>query len=200
MALPVWFILSFVLWRLEFSIIRYLSVVELLSGAMLALALFPVARRYDRPGLLLACSGAVLAGCAALTVYPQLARTAPGGQAPFAIDLGPLAPESTVLLLDNEPLGYLAAFADPRVRFVGTNDFFMTLDGTNPLQADVARAIRERTGPLWGLDAPATQGERSDSTLAHYGLSRGACRAVISSLSPDPIRLCALAPIEGRPG
>jgi hypothetical protein len=105
-----------------------------------------------------------------------------------------------VLLLDNEPMGYLAAFADPGVRFVGTNDFFMSLDGTNPLQADVARAIRERVGPLWGLDAPATQGERSNSTLAHYGLTRGACRAVISNLSPDPIRLCELSGSGERPG
>ncbi|MDT7952989.1 MAG: hypothetical protein RQ966_15905 [Acetobacteraceae bacterium] len=192
LVLPAWFVLGFVLWRFEFSIIRYLSVLELLVGAMLAMAAFPLARRFRQPGLLLAGSAALLGCCAYLTVYPQVNRTAPGNTAPFAVDLGRLPPNSMVLLLDNEPLGYFAAFADPRIRFIGTNDFFMSLDSSNPMQPDVERAIASHTGPLFGLDSPATQGARADATLARYGLSRSACRPVVSNLSPEPIRLCEL--------
>ena len=194
MLLPAWFILAFVLWRAEFSIHRYLSVLELTIGTITALAIFPVARRLRRPWLLPVGSAGLLAACLVITVYPQMSRTPPGMHPPFTVDLGPLAPDSTVLLLDNEPMGYLSVFADSRIRFLGTNDFFMSLDGTNPLQPEIQRAIATPVGPLYGLESPDEQPGRADTTLAHYALTRENCHAVITNVSPAPIRLCRLVP------
>ena len=193
-VLPAWFMLAFVLWRLEFSIHRYLSVLELTIGAMIALAAFPIARRLGQRWLLPAGSAAILAACLMITVYPHYGRTTAGLGPPFQVDLGPVAADSTVLLLDNEPMGYLAAFTDPRIRFIGTNDFFMSLDHVNPLQPEVERAITAHAGPLLGLESPDEQPGRADLTLSHYGLVRSDCRTVTTNVSPAPIRLCRLAP------
>ena len=195
--LACWFILGFVLWRVEFSIYRYLATLELLSGAMLAVAALPIARRLQLGGWqlggwpLLTGSVAVLAAFLVITVYPQVNRSPPG-TAPFAVDLGPVSPDSMVLLLDNEPMAYLAAFAPATTRFVATNDYFMTLDSSNPMQAWVAAAIEDHRGPLWGLDSPPEQGDRSAQTLERYGLVRRECRPVRSNISPLAIRICRL--------
>lgn len=194
LILPCWFILAFALWRAEFSINRYLSVLELLTGTMIAMAIFPIARWIRQPKWLLLGCTALTAGCLIITVYPQLQRTQ--SSRPFIVDLGSLSPNSMVLLLDNEPMGYLAAFADPRVRFIGTNDFYMSLDGTNPMQREVEHAIVNHNGPLFGLDSPEEQGDRSAKTLAHYQLFRGACRHVTTNLSLHSIRLCELSTKE----
>jgi hypothetical protein len=191
MLLACWFVLAFILWRVEFSIYRYLATLELLSGSMLALAALPIARRLKLGWPLLAGSGALLAAFLVITVYPQVNRSPPG-PARFAVDLGTLPPDSMVLLLDNEPMAYLAAFASPETRFVATNDYFMTLDGSNPMQPWVASAIKDHPGPLWGLDSPPEQGDRSARTLERYGLVRRECRPVPSNISPLAIRLCRL--------
>ena len=169
---------------------------ELGIGAVVALAAFPIARRLGRPWLLPAGAVACAAACGLITVYPQMNRT-PVGDPAFTVALGPIPSDAMVLLLDNEPMAYLAVFADPRVRFLGTNDFFMSLDGSNPLQASVAAAIAGHPGPLFGLDSPqqggVNQGDRADATLAHYRLSRASCRPVVSNVSPEQLRICRLS-------
>ena len=185
------FLIAFALWRVQFSIYRYLSLLELFVGPLLVLAALPLARRLGQVRLTAAGVALLAAGLLAVTVYPSVAR-APRGTPPFAVDLGPIAPGAMVLLLDNAPMGYLAAFADPSVRFVATNDFFMPLNPGNPMQAQVAAAIAGHAGELWGLDSPAEQGDRGDQSLAFYRLVRGACRTVVSNLSPNPIRKCEL--------
>ncbi len=149
---------------MEFSIFRYLMTLELLSGSMVALALLPLARRLELRRPLLAGSGALLAGLLLVTVYPfvQRARAAP---VPFAVDLGPIPPDSTVLLLDGEPMAYLAAFADPRVRFIATNDYFMTLGTENPIQPLGAGCYSrpQRSAVGVGLARRVERMERSDA-------------------------------------
>jgi hypothetical protein len=191
LVLPSWFILAFALWRAEFSIHRYLSVLELLTGTIIAMAAFPIVRWIRQPAWLPIGSATLMAACLVITVYPQVYRTQ--SIRPFEVDLGSLPKDSTVLLLNNEPMGYLAAFADPHVRFIATNDLYMSLDGTNPMQRDVERAIVGRKGPLFGLDSPSEQDDRSATTLAHYHLFRGACHHVVTNLSPYPIRICELS-------
>ena len=186
----VWFVVAFALWRVEFSIFRYLSILELLTGTVMAVAVLPLARQMRINKTLAFASLALLAGCVLVTAYPRVNRTPAG--APLAVEFGPLPPESMVLLLDNEPMAYLAAFADPSVRFIATNDFFMTLDKTNPMQAQVETAIREHRGPIWGLDSPPEQRDRSDRSLERYDLIRGACHNVETNISPLAIRLCKL--------
>lgn len=188
--LALFFLLSFALWRVQFSVLRYLSVLELLIGTLLLLLALPYIRRLG--AVLPALGGLVLllAGLWLVTVYPYVERAS--GPRPWDVDLGPLGNGAMVLLLDNAPAAYLAAFADPRTRFVATNDYFMTLDDTNPMQASVEAAIAGHRGPLWGVDSPDDQGDRSEAALARYGLTRGACRPVRSNLSPEPIRICAL--------
>lgn len=189
--LVVWFLLCFVLWRVEFSIFRYLSLLELLTVPLIALAILPFARRFgtDLPAL---AGLALLAPlCAVVTVYPNVARSPPGTR-PFQVDMGPVASDAMVLLLDTSPLAYLAVSQDPRVRFVATNDWFMAPDSSHPMQKLVASAIAGHTGELWGVETPAEWAGQADQTLAAYGLVREQCHQLVSNVSPNPVRMCRL--------
>jgi hypothetical protein len=83
------------------------------------------------------------------------------------------------------------------VRFVATNDYFMSLGSWNPMQPLVGAAIAGHAGELWGVETPAEQAGAADRALAYYHLVRGPCHEVVSNLSPNPIRMCRLSRQDG---
>ncbi|GAC1346367.1 MAG: hypothetical protein NVSMB18_28390 [Acetobacteraceae bacterium] len=192
----LWFLLGFALWRRQFSIFRYLAVLELFTGPLLALAVLPWARRLGAVRPAVAGMAALLVPLVLITVYPNLAR-APRGTRPYQVDMGPVAPDAMVLLLDTSPMAYLALSVDPRVRFVATNDYFMSLGDWNRMQPLVGAAIAAHPGELWGVDTPLEQVGAGDRALAFYRLVRGACHDVVSNLSPNPVRMCRLSRQDG---
>jgi hypothetical protein len=136
-AVPLlaFFLTSLVLWEAQFSILRYLATLELVSGTLTVLA-------FRRLSWLAA--PAIIAA----TIYPNWGRTA--GPRAVAVTLPPIPANSRVVLLDSSPMAYVAAFASPSIRFIGA-DNNLTHPGQHTLLAEnIAATIRSGSGPLWG--------------------------------------------------
>lgn len=191
-ALPAFWAVSFVAWETLFSILRYLAMLELLSGVLVMLALRPVLRRL--PSAVQHMSAAALAILViCLTLYPDWGRTSPGR---LAVSVRPprLPPGSLVVLLDPSPMAYVAAFVPPGIRFVGANNNLLHPGDRNRLARAVTEAISSHDGPLWGLEMPRESPGAADATLRAYGLRRdGPCVAVQSNLDDNGILACRLA-------
>ncbi|GAB0117162.1 hypothetical protein [Acidisoma sp. 7E03] len=188
----VFFVVSYIAWEKQFSIIRYLAPLEAISAAAVVAAWRTIDSAGRRPWLVwfgTACLG-FLCGT---TVYPDWGR-APA-DSPRAITVGApqLPPNALVILLDGAPMAYVAAFEPPSVRFVGANNNLVQPGQDSGLNHQVEVAIRDAGGPLWGLEYPPAQG-MDDATLSYYHLHRsGACLPVLSNIDGNSLRLCPLA-------
>lgn len=188
--LLVFCIAAAILWQRQSSILRYLAPIELLSGLILLLATMPLRRRH--PGLQAALLGGLLLVCVRLTVYPDWGRAQPADRA-ASVTLPAMAPGAMVLLLTDDPMAYVAAFADPRVRFVGVSNNLLRYGPHSALAGRVQQAVRTQTGPIWGLEIPSAP-DPAAAVLASFGLHRlPPCVPVRTNLEADGLRLCRLA-------
>ena len=101
----LWFLVAFALWRYQFSIFRYLSLLELFTGPMIALAAMPVVRRLGGQRPALVGMAALLAAVSLITTYPTVIR-APFGARPLQVAMPQAAPGDLVLLLNTSPMAY----------------------------------------------------------------------------------------------
>ena len=192
---PQRFLLAFcgfglLLWQRAFSILRYLAPIELLSGLVVLIALRRL--RHLHPALPAAGLAALLFLCVGTTAYPDWGRVHPADAAPVVAP-PPLPPDAMVLLLTDDPMSFVAAFVDPRVRFVGVNNNLLRPGPDSVFAAAVRRAVRTHAGPLWGLEVPGTP-DPAATVLAALGLHRqGACVPVRTNLEADGLRLCRLS-------
>ena len=189
-------VVGYALWEMQFSILRYLATLELLSGPLLLAALAPrLARVPAWRGV--AAGAALTAALVVGTVYPDWGRAPAGGLA-VAVRLPALAPGSLVLLLDPAPMAYVAAFAPRDVRFVGADNNLVRPGGGTALDRAVAAAIAAGRGPLWGME---TDRREATATLRAYGLARApGCARVRSNLDADAILACPLIRTRAPPG
>ena len=190
-AFALFMALGYALWEWEFAIFRYIAPLELLSGFLLLLAMRPWLQRPSRRWLPLAGLALVCAVTLPFTRYPHWDRAAPNGQAASVV-VPAMPPDSMVLLLTADPMSYIAAFTDPRIRFVGVSNNLLRPGDTSGLARQVEAAVRAHAGPLWGLEIADPTG-RSDAALAYYGLRRGdGCSMILSNLEGPQVRFCPL--------
>jgi hypothetical protein len=176
---------SFVVWAVMYSVYRYLMPLELLSGAVLIYLLGCSFRRRWLSAVV-----AVVSALAILTVrYPGWGRIDYGAHY-FDVSLPPVAPHAVVLLLADEALSFVLPYFPQDGRFVGANNNLNDPLRRNRLAQEIARVVREHTGPLYSLTAPAGSG---GAALDAYGLRRqtGGCTPIFSNISP-PLELCVL--------
>ena len=196
--LALW-VVSYVLWEAQFSILRYLATLELLSGPLLLAALAPLlAPLLVRmpPWRGVAAGAALTAALVVVTVYPDWGR-APAGRLAVAVRLPALAPGSLVLLLDPAPMAYAAAFAPGDVRFVGADNNLVRPGGGTALDRAVAAAIAAPGRALWGME---TDRREATATLRAYGLARApGCVRVRSNLDDNAILACPLTRTRAPP-
>jgi hypothetical protein len=193
--LVLFFAVSFALWEMQFSVLRYLATLELLSGAVVLVALRPL---LIRPGIRAPVALGVVGLCAvvqAATVYPDWGRMA--GKQPMLVRLPALEANALVVLLDPAPMAYLADLLPPAVRLVGANNNLIQPGGNGVLAHQAETAIRSYAGPLYGLEDPAESPGVADRTLTYYRLRRGNCSPVESNLDNNAIHLCRLWPYAG---
>jgi hypothetical protein len=190
--LVLFFALSFALWEVQFSILRYLATLELLCGAVVLAALRPL---LIRPAIRVPVALGFVGLCVvvqALTVYPDWGRME--GNPPMLARLPALEANALVVLLDPSPMAYLADLLPSAVRVIGANNNLIQ-PGDNVLLAHQAEAaIRTHAGPLYGMEDPAESPGAADRTLAYYRLHRGHCSRVESNLDNSAIHLCRLWP------
>jgi hypothetical protein len=193
--LVLFFAISFAVWEAQFAILRYLAVLELLSGAVVLVALQPL---LIRPGARVPVALGFVALCAvaqAMTVYPNWGRME--GTPPMRTRLPALEANAMVVLLDPSPMAYLADLLPPSVRFVGANNNLIRPGGDALLARTAETAIRSHTGPIYGLEDPVESPGAADWTLMYFRLRRGNCSLVESNLDNNAIHLCRLWPASG---
>lgn len=188
----VFFVVSYIAWEKQFSIIRYLAPLEAIAATTVVAAWRAIDDAGRRPWLVwfgTACLGLLCA----TTVYPDWGRAPADSPRAVAVGVPRLPPNALVILLDGAPMAYVAAFEPPSVRFVGANNNLVQPGQDSGLNHQVEAAIREAGGPLWGLEYPPAQG-MDDATLSYYHLHRsGPCLPVLSNIDGNSLRLCPLA-------
>ena len=188
----LFYLVAFAVWEYQFSIFRYLSPLELLSGTMMVMPMLAITHGEPGRRIVLVVSVLLLAALRMTTVYPNWGRLpAPGGR-PLAIDAPNMPPDSLVLLLDNAPLAYLAVFEPDSVRFFGTNNNLTQPQQGGMMQARIRAAIAEQRTDLYGVEKPDVAPGMADRTLAAYGLHRAGCRAVTGAIVGASTRICLL--------
>ncbi len=191
----VFFVVSFVLWEVQFSIFRYLSMLELLSATMLAMLALDLAPGPRGRRAALAGGVLLLAALRLTTVYPNWGRLPEPGGPPLAVQIPRLPDDALVLLLDPAPLAYLALFEPDRVRFLGTNNNLTQPWHGGAIQDRIRAAIKAQAAHLYGLETPYfdQNTEDADRALAAYGLHRASCSPVTGNIVGEPTRLCTLS-------
>ena len=184
---------SFVVWARMHAVYRYIMPLELLSGALLIYALgLSVPRRW------LPTAAAITAALAMITVrYPDWGRI-DYGEHYFVVTVPPVAPHAAILLLSDQAMAFLLPFFPPDGRFLGADNSFNNPRYQNHLEEEMARTVREHTGPLYSLTTPAGYGS---TALSAHRLRRmsGACASIVSNMSLAPFELCLLERIKSVP-
>lgn len=187
----VFFLTTYLLWEIQFSIYRYLAVPETLTGA-LALA---AAALWVRPRLRLAASAAlILVALLAVrvTVYPWWDRSLPSTRV-LEVALPAIPPDAMVVFLDPYAFSYTVPFMPRPVRVIGANTNLVHPGAPGRLAGMIETAIRGHDGPFWGMENPQDFPGIADATLAHYGLSRAeGCVPLRTNVEIPRIIICPL--------
>jgi hypothetical protein len=125
-------VLSYLLWLLMFSILRYLVVIEILVGTLTPTLLVYVAQRFFGARNRTAAIGAATLLAASSIAY---ARPPDWGHVPY--DQGifelpvPTLPANSIVVLADQPLGFFAALLAQRqssLEFIGTPAYFKAFE------------------------------------------------------------------------
>lgn len=189
----LYFIIGYVLWESRFSIFRYLATLECLSGVMVLGAL-RACWGYRPKSWALGVFCAIVAASAGLTRYPWWSRALPAPQA-VQIRLPEIERDAMVIFLDPYAYSYLVPSMPETVRVIGANNNIVRPGVWGELQSQVAHAISDHRGPIWGVDDPRDFPGVADQTLSYYHLSRSDDCAFVETNIEDhrnKIRMCHL--------
>lgn len=190
--LPVFLLVSYVVWLQLYGIYRYLFALELVLSVMIVgtLSTF-AARRFYRT---------ILVVFALLMV---VVTNRPGwGRQSFSspmvrVEFPSMPTNSLVVLAEDDPLAHAVAFLPRQVAAISIHNNFMDPARCTRLQARVEERIRRHTGSFYLLrevkDSPA-----AIEPYKAYGLSiQGACVPIVDSLRD--LQLCPLSRTEIKP-
>ncbi|MBB6252990.1 hypothetical protein [Nitrospirillum iridis] len=193
LALALTFLISYVLWEKLWSIYRYLSVTETISGAVLLAGLVQWGGARPKWFWPLILTTATIVTVMTTTRYPWWSRAHRADQA-IAITLPPLEPDAMVVFLDSYAYSYLVPSFPGSVKVVGANNNFIRPGSWGKLQALAEATINGHQGPFWGFEFPKAFPGDADKTLAFYHLERdGACVPLVSNIEDQTvINICRL--------
>jgi hypothetical protein len=188
--MAVFFLVSYFLWEVFFSIYRYLVVLESLSGVMAIAAMASTVQAKFRSVACLVL-GVILTVSASTTIYPWWSRSTAAkhiveATVPF------VSLDSMILMLDPYAMSYLVPFFPPSVSVVGANTNLLHPGAVGRLEGQIEAAINGHIGPLWGLENPKDFPETADATLEYYRLKRDGCTAIKTNIDPPITIACRL--------
>jgi hypothetical protein len=174
-------IVSYVLWEYQFSIYRYLTVLECLSGVLVLAALstwVPCRFAVSASVLMLL----VLGMAAAITRYPWWDRSLPSSHV-ISAHLPVIPASSLVVFLDPSAMAYLVPFLPREVTVVGANNNLVRPGSGGELQRKIEGVVRGWNGPRWGFENGRNFPGDADAVLSYYGLRRVLpCTPIFSSV------------------
>ena len=183
--LAIFFLVSYAAWLVTFSTYRYLVPLEALSGVLLVGAV-----RWNASGKH-ALSVMLLAACALLawSRYPDYGHVFISPQV-VATEAPEVPSGSLILLVGDDPMSYVAPSFPADARFVGLANNFLNPGMRNRLQRTVDETILKHPGAIFLIEGSRADLRRHDGYLAHYGLQRGDCRPLPTTLEPSGLTFC----------
>lgn len=197
----IFFVVAYVLWLRTFSILRYASGLELLSGVIIVSAVVQaIGFRGDRGRFAMAATACIAGGLFGTTVCPTWERRPHPGHGLVSVQMPTLARNSTVVFLVPTPASYVAAVEPDEVRYVGLNNSLVQLQAKIGLQKLIEDAIGTAPGPIYGIDKTDAFFGQAEPALLRYGLRRtGWCWPIRSNIDNN-LRICRLARVNESNG
>jgi len=196
-ALITWLVVSYVLWQLIFSILRYAVSIEVFSGLIIVMAYLLVARLSAalNYSLLVAFSLLMLSWfCVINTKYPAWGRV---GYSKHVFDIDRIVlPDNSLVIFTGSPIAYLAPFISKDnngVAFIGIVDELLA-QRDNPLWAKVNQRINDHFSGIYMVERPDQKSRRN--RLSEFGLTvnQEACREYHSNID-QVFTVCGLQKI-----
>jgi hypothetical protein len=200
--LLLFFLVSYIIWQVQFSIIRYTATLEALAPVViliLALHIFPKRKEQS-----LSYGSAFVLGLAALLIVPTVKSVyherLPWSPTFFEVKAPPLEdPAHTIVIIARDrPWGYLIPSFPPEVRFVSVRSNLTGPDHATRLQLEIRNLLAKHQGPIYVLSR--REFLREDvTTLAAYQLAITSAegRAIQSKHEKDGLALWPVACKEG---
>jgi hypothetical protein len=197
-TLMIWLVVSYVLWQLMSSILRYAVPIEVFTGLMILIGLLVIARllnafNYSLWVILMLLVICWL--CATYTQYPEWGRVGYGKQV-INVDKVDF-PENSLIIFNGPPIAYLAPFLSRNntgVSFIGVTDELLS-NRNFFLWKKVTERIREQAGGIYMVERPEQQHMRN--YLPEFGLrvNQASCREYRSTID-QPFTVCELQKIS----
>ena len=184
----MFFVVSYVLWVMQYGILRYATPLEVAAAAMLLAMLSRLpGRSYPIVAALL------VATLLFATVRPELGRR-PFSRHFVEADWPTLPPNAMVVTAADSPLGYFMLGLPDRIPALAIRNNLMHPRRCTRLQARVEARLRDHRGPIWLLEEDQDRSDIAEGrSLARdfYGLQVAAnCTYIRSTFGR--VRLCPL--------
>lgn len=179
-------VVSFATWEMLLSYYRSLYPLEALAPLLIAALALEIVHR---PGWSVAAAVFPLLAIA-LYVQPARFERLPWGESFFGVHVpaDPDLSQAVVILVGDEPTGYLLPFFPPGSRFVHVASNFTGPGDDDRFEQEIRTLLSTQRGPLFAL----YEEPESAEALVEYGVAidRGRCRPVESRLDTPPPLLC----------
>ena len=189
--LVIFFLVAFCVWMYEWSIQRYIVMLELLLGPVLVLVLQEFrSGRFGREFLPL-CVAAILAvACVATIKSPDWGHI-PWGKTWYSVNVPPTAGDHPIVFLDGEPLSYLVLKlpqGSTAVEVIAWEDLSA---GDNEFLRRIRRLLADPQNEVLQAVAPGPLSDDFKKSIARYGLSpSGDCITTVGR--PSSLNWCPL--------
>jgi hypothetical protein len=171
--LLIFFTVSYIVWQVKFSTIRYTAIAELIGPALIVVLTFALFR-----------SGIVRTGVIALSLMiivialnPVQHERHPWGEKFWNVQLPAIPnPEQAIVLMANtRPWGYLVPLFPHELRWLRLKSNFTEPAHTTKMQTEMRRVIDEHSGDIYLISRAHQQYyswlEQDAQVLSQYGLS-----------------------------
>jgi hypothetical protein len=186
--LAMFFIVSYVLWVMQYGILRYTTPLEVAAAAMLVTMLSRLPGRFYP-----IASTLIVVTLLFATIRPELGRR-PFSRHFVEADWPALPSNAMVVTTADSPLGYFMLGLPDRIAAVAIRNNIMDPRRCTTLQARVEARIRDHRGPIWLLEEDQDRRDITEGrSLArdYYGLQvSGTCTHIRSTFGR--VRLCPL--------
>jgi hypothetical protein len=182
---------AYVMWLGMFSIYRYTIPIEVIAGLLLVLAVRECLRGIKHPQALVV---AFALGVVVTTVAPNWGRVPLHRGSYFDVAVPSMPANALVVVLSNDPIGYLVPFMPRGARVIRPVSNFTDPAQSNRLEREMAGLIASHDGPMFDLRLPTAPDPREEPALRIYGLERedAGCEEVRSNLQVRPVAICPL--------
>ena len=189
--LVIFFLVAFCVWMYEWSIQRYIVMLELLLGPVLVLVLQEFRSGKFGRELLPLCVAAILAVvCVATMKSPDWGHV-PWGKTWYSVNVPTAVGDHPIVFLDGEPLSYLVLDlpqASTAVEVIAWEDLSAA---DNVFLRRIRRLLSDPRNEVLQAVAPGPLSDDFKKSIARYGLSpNGDCITTVGR--PSPLSWCPL--------